>query len=85
MISPLDKSIEDICMEVFIKRSWFFLEEAFPNLDIYSQCSSFDSRDTMVERDKAFFKDGMTDKFSEAVSRLNLIFSKHAKFTFYDY
>ena len=36
----------------------------------------------MVERDIAFFKDGMTDKFSEAVSRLNLIFSK---FTFYYY
>ena len=36
----------------------------------------------MAERDKVFFKDGTTDKFSEAVSRLNLIFSK---FTFYDY
>ena len=36
----------------------------------------------MADRDKAFFKDGMTDKFSEAVSRLNLIFSK---FTFYYY
>ena len=34
----------------------------------------------MAERDKMFFKDGMTDKFSEAVSRLNLLFSK---FTFY--
>ena len=26
----------------------------------------------MAERDKMFFKDGITDKFSEAVSRLNL-------------
>ena len=82
MISPLDESIEDICMEVFYKTELDFLEETFPNLDIYSQCSSFDPRDTMAERDKVFFKDGMTDKFSEAVSRLNLIFSK---FTFYDY
>ena len=36
----------------------------------------------MAERDKPIFKDGMTDKFSEAVSRLNLLFSK---FKFYDY
>ena len=82
MISPLDKSTEDICTEVFYKMELDFLEEAFPNLDIYSQCSSFDPQDTMVERDKVFFKDGMTGKFSEAVSRLNLIFSK---FTFSDY
>ena len=82
MISPVDESIEDICTEDFYKTELDFLEEAFPNLDIYSQCCSFHPRDTMSERDKAFFKDGMTDKFSEAVSRLNLLFSK---FTFYDY
>ena len=83
MISPLDESIEDICTEVFFyKMELDFLEESFLNLDIYSQCSSFDPRDTMAERDKAFFKEGMTDQFSEAVSRLNLIFSQ---FTFYDY
>ena len=42
MISPLDESIEDICTDVFYKMELDFLEEAFPNLDIYSQCSSFD-------------------------------------------
>ena len=36
----------------------------------------------MVERDKVFFKDGMTDKFSEELCKLNLLFSK---FKFYDY
>ena len=36
----------------------------------------------MAERDKPFFKDGITDKFSEAVSRLNLLF---CKFKFYNY
>ena len=82
MISPVHESIEDISTEVFHKTELDFLEEIFPNLDIYSQCSSFDPRDTMVERDKPFFKDGITDKFSEAVSRLNLLFSK---FKFYDY
>ena len=82
MISPVHKSIEDISTEVFYKMELEFLEEAFPNLDIYSQCSSFDPRDTMAERDKPFFKDGITDQFSEAVSRLNLLF---CKFKFYNY
>ena len=82
MISPVHESIEDISTEVFYKTELEFLEEAFPNLDIYSQCSSFDPRDTMAERDKPFFKDGITDKFSEAVSRLNLLF---CKFKFYNY
>ena len=76
------KALKTFVQKFFYKTELDFLEEAFPNLDIYSQCSSFDHQDTMAERDKAFFKDGMTDKFSEAVSRLNFIFSK---FTFYDY
>ena len=42
MISPVHESIEDISTEVFYKTELEFLEEAFPNLDIYSQCSSFD-------------------------------------------
>ena len=75
------KALKTFLQKFFIRRSLEFLEEAFPNLDIYSQCSSFDPRDTMAERDKLFFKDGITDQFSEAVSRLNLLF---CKFKFYN-
>ena len=81
MISPVHKSIVDVSTEVFHKTDLDFLEEAFPNLDIYSERSSFDPQDTMAEKDKPFFKDGTTDKFSEVVSTLNLLFSK---FKFYN-
>ena len=35
------------------------LEEAFPNLDIYSQCSSYDPGPSMAARRDSFFKDGI--------------------------
>ena len=44
------------------------LEEDFPHLDIYSQCSSYNPTDSMAAANKAFFKDGITEEFTEDVS-----------------
>ena len=44
------------------------LEEDFPHLDIYSQCSSYDPTVSMAADKKPFFKDGITELFTEGVS-----------------
>ena len=54
-------STEDLCTTELEE-----LDEAFPNLDIYSQCSSYSPTESMAE--KLFFNDGINDHFTEAVS-----------------
>ena len=44
------------------------LEEDFPHLDIYSQCSSYYPTSSMAAANKPFFKDGITEQFTEGVS-----------------
>ena len=76
MISPVHEAVVEVSTEAFTKMNLDFLEEAFPNLDIYSKCSSFDPTDTMAEKGKPFFKDGINDKFTEAVSTQNILLYK---------
>ena len=44
MISPVHEMIVKVSTEAFHKKDLDVLEEAFPNLDIYSQCSSLTKR-----------------------------------------
>ena len=69
-------STEDLCI-----RELEELDEAFPNLDIYSQCSSYDPTESMAE--KPFFKDGIKDHFTEAVS-INIDVSPVPSNVFYE-
>ena len=44
------------------------LEEDFPHLDIYNQCSSYNPTSSMAAANKPFFKDSITEQFTEGVS-----------------
>ena len=68
MLSPVHERVLEVSTKPVHKEDFEFLEEAFPNLDIYSQCSSFDPTDIMAEKDKPFFKDAINELFMEAVS-----------------
>ena len=68
MLSPVHERVFDVSTEPVHKEELEFLEEAFLKLDIYSQCSSFNPTDIMAEKDKPFFKDGINELFTEAVS-----------------
>ena len=68
MLSPVDERVVDVYTKPVHKEDLEFLEEGFLNLEIYSQCSSFDPRNTMAEKDKPFFKDAINELFIEGVS-----------------